>query len=367
MSKILPVVVYDSTAREHRPLVSGSETIEPAAIPLSAYPGNKLAINPDGIYQGDNTMSPLLYIDGSAGVDGTLPTDGSATTLKTLDYALSLIETYAPGEITLLLKAGQTFEIKAQHKLSNVKLTLSYYDDPKYGLYNVQYKTSKIAPQLQEDLTRPIVTCTEYYSAGGLWTCPYVRLINSTLDAHGIYFTTPTPPTGTTNIQLSQYSAESDLFISEDSVVNISGCVVNKKDRSNFSGFLGVASRKRTTLTQYASQFQVEGAMLTDSVTTATLLAGRGYFIKFLPDIPTDDSFTTPYALVATSEAATDATGLLTLMWLLCSTIADSVSGSSSLKSFPLADTTHGIMNYIYGIRRDSQHRALNIATSLLL
>ena len=365
--KVLKVVVYDAAAHEHRPLASGAETIEPLAIPLSSFPGNRMATNADGLYVGENTMSPLLYIDGDTGVDGSLPTDGSPTTLKTLDYALSLIETFKPGQVTLLFKAGQTFELESSHTLEDVKVTLSYFGDPKYGLYNERFGTSKIAPQLQLDLTRPLITTTEFFSSGGLWTCPHIRLRNSEIHAHGLRFNTPVSPSGTTNIQLTQYSAESDLLLSEDSVVNLNGCIVNKVDRANFSGFLGVVSRKRTTLTQYASQFRIENELLVDSITTPSLLVARNYFIKFCPDLPTDDQFTTPYPLVASSVTATDAVGLLTLMWLLCSSTEDPVSGSASLRSFPVADYTHGIMNYIYGIRRDAQHRALNVATSLLL
>lgn len=365
--KTLPVVGYDSVAKEHRPLVVGSETIPAGNLPFSAFPGNGIVIKDDGLYVGGSTLSPLLYVDGVAGVDGALNADGSPSTLKTLDYALSLIEASKPETITLLLKSGQVFPLTQTRKLTGTNLILSYYDDPKYGLAGVRYLTSKIWPQIQTDLSRPKITSTQFMTPDGYWSCRHIRLAGGSLSSVGVNWDIPNLPEGTLNLQLVQYSAESDLIISEGATVNIEGTIINKPEALNYCGFLGVASRGRTTFSQYASKFLIENKEINESVTRVDLIKSRPYFIKFYPDIPTDDTFTRPWPLIPSSVESTDGCGLLTLMWLLCSSTPDAVTGSTSVGTFPLADYNYGVAKYIHGIRRDQQNRPLNITSSILI
>lgn len=369
MKKLFPPVIYDASIHEHRPMVPSSEAFDPSCLPISAFPGNTLKVNGDGLYQGVNSISPLVYIDGVVGVDQALPLDGSAATLKTLDYALGLLEAAQPGAVTLLLKAGQTFTLTRNHKLTNIDLRITYFDDPKYGLMDVPLGTSKICPQIMGDLTRPVLTAEQTLLPIGLWTCNGVELVNSTVTLVGLRVELPVLPDGLANIKLTHYSNHSDLFLCKDSKLSLEGCIVNKADVRSFAGLLGVCSRAKTTLAQYASQFCIEGVWADDHhmAKPVDFWTARNTFIKFLPDIPTDNTFASPYPLVPTAVESTDSCGLLTIFWLLSSSWHEPVANANSLQSFPLADATYGLRNYIYGMERDFQHRPINVQCSILL
>lgn len=363
---ILPVVGYDDVNKEHRPLADG-EVVPPRCVPVSSYPGNSLAAKDDGLYYGGNSMPPLLYIDTELGVDAELSPTGEPSVLKTLDYALSKVEASQPKSVTLLLKAGQTFYLTANRKISNTQLTIAYYGDPKYGNYTDVYSSSRIRPRYLADLARPIIRSSPYQSASGYWSCWRFILDTSKLSFIGLRLEICERPLGGSNLQDNHYSAGSDLVVGFESTVSIDGVIVNKADAGAYYGFLGVGSRSRSRIEQLGSQFLVSGARVTSTVNDVTRLVGRKSFIKFYPDLSSSDSLTEENGLVPTSNGPVEGCGLLELMWLTNSIVSDPISNSSTLGSWPLVDYTYGIANYFYNISRDNQKRPLNVISSILL
>lgn len=359
----IPLVVYDEQRRNHRPIVEGKEVIHPELIPVSLFPGNIIRQNSDGLYAGDYVMPPVIRVDVVNGVDADLDfVNGTESTVKTLDFILSQVERWQPKQIILKLKAGQVFNLVKSYNIENCHLIFTYFGDPKYPDANLQFQTSTLPPEIQEDLTRPVLTSI-FYQHRDLWNIHGLRLKNSKVDCVGVSFAIPGAP-ATYMLGDNLYSCFSDIFLCTDSEVNLVGSVINKADVLSKFGLYGIESESVNSLKCYATKFFVQGR----PAEGADALFIRKYFIKFLSGRYIFNIGTDGYrALPATSQGNVDSTGILKFFYSIISNLNDPVSESRTLYTWPLVDVDSGITNYFYDIRRDHLRRPINIISSVVI
>lgn len=362
---ILPVVGYDAANKMHRPMLVDSEVIDPRHIPLSAFTGNEIRLNSDGLYAGRFSTAPVIRVNPTLGID-SVPADTAGTyTCKSLDHALDLIVNSKTKDATLLLLAGSAFTLTEEYVLRDINLTISFYDDPKYGVANTFYQTSKMLCQHQEDLSRPSINATVAQDvATNCWYMRNITFINSRVSIIGLKIDIPDAPFQ--GIQSAMYSQYSDMFRLKDSTLSLDGVIVNKLGAASNFGLVGVVSRSTGSVRAYATQLRVENVVLA-STGNSVALSNRAFFFKLLPDLPALQQSNDRFSLVPTTLGSSASSALLDIHWTLNQSLADAVSGSSSVPTFPNSTSNYGLGNYIYGLVRDTQHRAVNVRSNLIL
>ena len=356
---------YDPGKQTISPIPTG-DTITTSTLPLSTRAGNQISIQDGGLYAGRALRLLTAYVSTSAGVDA--PGRGTqAAPYKTLDYACSdlVSNNTLASDLTLLLKAGETFATANRLQLAGGNLTIAWYGDPLYGDYPGNLIGSA-DPSVMLDLTRPRIiptgsNTTGQWRLGGL----DFNVTNSSLYLAGVIVQMPGAPNG--NQPVDAYSIYSDYIEFKNrscGQLNTYGCLIDKADSSPF-GFLGIHARAaQPTFTEYASQFLVNGQKVADSSATVDQLAARQWFIKFYPDFAGANQQST--SISGTSLTSSPGSSVLSLMW--SETNSQIVTGTrTNVGSFPMRfDPAYGLRNYFTNLIRDQQQRPLNVVSGFL-
>ena len=359
----MPPVCYDAARKEHRPYVEG-EVIKPETIPVSSFPGNELFSTPSGLYVGKFTLPPTIKVDPANGVDNYVLHQSSAITVKSLDFALYLVETHRPRQAAILLLPGTPHSLRKIYTLRDVSLTIGFYGEPAFDTIDNYNGNGKLASQFVASLVRPVVIADVVQDqATSLWTCGCLHMVNSTLRLVGLHLSIPARPSAEA-LQQSAYSVFSDLVRLEGSTLSLQGAYVNKLSPDSCFGLVGVASQTRGRIRSYASVFAVENAILASTSANSIALANRVFFIKLLPDEPSGDQRTQHYSLISTSVGPTPSSAMLEIFWTLTKSLLDS-NNQTIQASFPDGSAAYGIGNYIFGIVRDAQRRPINVSCNL--
>lgn len=363
--------VYDSTAKVHRPMASGTEAVNPALVPLSARAGNTIQSVGDGLYVGPQLGSTVYYVNASTGVDDTAHGTKVAP-FRSLDYALAFLTSQSPaaqyraGDTTIALQAGQAFSMNADFTIYGGRLTISFYGDSQYGDFNSAVIGTGAAPAWMADLNRPVITFA-VQNINSQWYMNGINRVGGTVIIRGVKLNLPAAPATPT---IGLYSQNVDVVrspsLSDPGYVQIVGTIVNMTDTNAYFGFLGIMARSvGMNFSQFASQFQINGLVMnaTNNPTTTQLLA-RQYFIKFYADIPGN---TSTGVLSPTSANSSGGSGLLNLSWTDTEALTVA-TGKTNLGTFPPNfDLSYGVRNYFFGLQRDQQSRPLNVISPRLI
>lgn len=348
------------SAGTHHP-IADNELLDPTSLPLSARSGNELQLLADGLYKGSRPDHNTYYISSTG---SNLPASGSkAQPMQTLDYCLSHISGGSPGyfggEVVIALHCGQSF-IMTNSLVCMGHITFTFWGDTNYGDFDSPViGFPGTIPAVMSDLARPVLTLG----------------VNSSIGLATIYLekgVMETPSVVLQGIQLNLPTAgvsvgPSDFVTVQTDVrgrCSITGSIINMTDVNAKYGLFGVSARSQlSSLAQYASQFKVGGILVTDSTSTAALLA-RQYFIKFYPDFAGNHQSGGSFAGDATG--ASPGYSMIQLSWSEVASLI--VTGSkTNLASYPLAaDPAFGIRNYFTNLTRDNQQRPLNVLTPIL-
>lgn len=350
-------------------------TIPPAQVPVSAVSGNLVQNFSDGLYVG--TRNPLgstttFYVNNS-GADA-VGRGTQAAPFQTLDYALTTAAQQYPasqfvGNVTICLQAGQTFTLVNDFNVyTGGVLQIAFYGDPQYGDLNTAYGTANA--QVMSDLARPIITPQVASVNGSYWKMAGFNRFGGSINLIGVQVNLPAAPA---NPSITLYSQFADLIRSLEydahGYINLRGAIVNVTDTTAFWGILGISARSTgTTLTQFASQFWVNGRALSATATptpTTAELAARQYFVKFYPEFAGNNQ--TVSVLSGSSTTTSPGSGVFGLTWSDTPSLLVQ-NGKTNLGSFPVIfDITYGFRNYVFNLQRDQQQRPLNIVSSRLM
>lgn len=362
-------VFYDSSLEVHRPMDSG-DTVPPSTLPVSVVAGNQLQILGDGLYVGTESGF-TLYIDAVNGVDTNAGT--KALPIKTLAQAFTTILALFPGgiymgsNITIALRCGQTHVQTSDFSIPRGSdLSLAFYGDINYGDFNSGMVNGTTNPWIMSDLSRPTIS-------PGLSTIQSLNKIfgfnlqGGTLNMMGV---TVQLPAAAPNNLMTDVSFQADYVRSsagsQGSLLSLSGVVCNITDTSAYWGLVGCQARTSLNLTEFATQFQILGQVVTStSVVSTAVLNARANFIKFYSDFPGNNQ--TVVSLAATSATASNGSGLIYLSW--SDTEALVVTGTKvSLQTSPPAFLSgYGVIEYVTGLTQNSVNQPLNLISSRLI
>ena len=365
MTADIKPVKYDASLRVHTPMEDG-DTIDPAVIPLSARTNNRIRSLTDGLYLGDSLAKNIYYVNS----DGqNLPVMGDKSSpMQTLEYCLQQILAQSitgsiEGDVTIALKAGQTFALTNSYNVSG-RLRLTFYGDANYGDFNSTPIGTGAHPYNMADLARPIIAntvpSTIPRSAAGF------RLVGSgSLRMSGIQINLPARPSSLPTPD--EYGNLCDFVTATDysnSSLILEGTIANMTDAQAVYGLLGVHARANANLMQYASQLRVLNALLVDTDAPAQSLIARKYFFKMYYDYPGNNQ--QQGALVASTANSSTGSGLLKMNWSEVQALTV-INQSTNLASFPaMFSQAYGMRNYIFNLVRDQQSRPLNVIASAL-
>lgn len=375
MTYRVPVVYKDG---KHEPMNTGVDQIDSTAIPVAPLTGNRVRVvqkgNDKGLFVGSGGSEPVLYVS-STGTDA--PTNGSkASPLKTVDYALQLTAAQYGGQVVSLegrnipemgvlpvdvviaMKAGEVFSLNASYQFTG-RIVLTFYGDVNYGDFDGPVINGKAFPATMQDLARPTLNLQVEGSTTGVTHFKGVdNLVGSapaTLTLLGITVNLPDAPASNTDYQDLLYCpAEHTVRL------QLIGARVNKLGTGNQFGCVGIQSRGRAIIEQYASQYLVQGQQVQSGAANDALLA-RQAFIKFYPDRLGNSQ------LGGTLNTGYAPTGMLELQWTNCN--AELVQpGKVSQATYPQqGDPSFGIAAYFTNLLRDPQARPFNVICPALL
>ncbi|BAG41645.1 hypothetical protein [Ralstonia phage phiRSL1] len=363
-------VFYDAANSVHRPMDAG-DTVDPTTIQVSTYPGNRLQVltafgSQNGLYSG--ALTGTYYVNTATGAD-TVNNGSKAAPFKTIDYALSQVIGPSPdslyrSNVTLALAAGQTYPLINDFNIYGGQIMFTFYGDPKYGDFNGPLVNGTTVPAFMSDLQRPIITPTASLVTG-LNKLSGINRFAGNVVFSGVQINLPAAPS---NPSISLYTGLSDMVRGVDGdargYVQLDGAVVNITDPTAYWGFLGVQARSSSTeLHQFASQFQVQGTLVSaTSGSNAAQLACRKNFIKFYADYAGNNQQSIFLQTTATNSSS--GSGLLDVTW--SDTSALIVTGSTPcLASYPIAfDLNYGLNQYITNLIKSQSGVPLNFRSS---
>lgn len=354
MSYYRPVIYLSSV---HQPLPAG-DYVDPATIPISHVAFNELRILSDGLYSGPYLAKQIYYVDPATGVDDLAHGD-KATPLKTLDYALSVLQSQNIGTFhanaTIALKCGQTFT--RDDSFNSVgSLVITFWGDPQYGDFN-DGAYFGVARANLSDLQRPVINFNiAPATVGGLSCFNIAQAPNGTqpsITFEGVRLNLPTAVHVTGAYNIVEASPGTNL------VMALKGCVVNANDDTSIYGVLGVQAQSQCFLYQFATQFLVGGVQV-GSGSSVQQLQRRQWFLKMFLD----------YAAIhqdgISENFGSPGTGLLSLSWTDTPT-GTLPNGHTVQATYPvLADPNYGLAPYFLNLYRDQQQRPLNVISGRL-
>lgn len=359
--------MYDATQKAHRPMVPGSDAVNPAVVPVSARGNNALQVLSDGLYLGNLLQNSVYYVSPS-GSDSAAGT--KAAPWQTLDGAIANLVAMSPAGrfstfTTIALQAGQAFYLSQDMFLYAGRLNLAFYGDPQYGDFNgALIGTSQANPAVMADLLRPTITPI-ISQVNAQWKIAAFVLAGGDVQFTGVQINLPAAPSSPS---IGLYSSQSDFVRVQTQGaggIDLSGAIVNVTDTNSYWGFLGMWARARpTSLCQFASQFRINNTLIQDTSATTAQLTARANFIKFYADFAGNNQQLG--TLAPTSSNSSSGSALLNLMW--SDTEALTVStGKTNQATFPLLfPQSYGMRNYFTNLVRDQQQRPLNVVSPRL-
>lgn len=366
MAKVqhLPII-YQPTKKTHEQ-TGTDDFIDPIAISISDVPANKLERQPDGLYVGAFLSKQVFYV-ANAGVDA--PTGGDKTApFKTLDYCLTFIYNLLQGDqfraqVTVALKAGDTFVQNNRYFLYGGRIIITFYGDPQYGDFGNLPINGICLPYLMADLQRPVINVgMEANTVGGTAgfnmignVAVFVPVEPATISLLGIQvnFLAGTHGTGATDYISCVNGAEGHL--------HLMGSILNITDANAVYGLLGLEASSECKVYQFDSQLRVLNTQVAAGAPQANLLA-RTWFFKFYQDFLGNNQSGLDYA----GNTNTPGSGLIKLSWSDCAALPVQ-PGKFNLETYPvLNDPATGLANYFSKLTRDQQQRPLNVWSSRL-
>jgi hypothetical protein len=364
---------YDSTELVTRPMDTTAQ-IPPAQVPVSAVSGNLLQTNADGLYVGSLSYFgayTTLYVNSASGSDTNAGT--KAAPFQTLSRAIASAQSLFPdqqitGSVYIAMQAGQTFAFPSVDVpvYNGANLCFTFYGDTNYGDFNTVVPSSQALSQYLSDLARPTITFN-VTQVSAQWYMNGVNRYGGCVTFLGVTLNLPAAP-ATPSIAL--YSIYCDVVrnmdMSQSGYVRLLGSIVNMTDITSYWGFMGTQSGSvDTSLVQYASQFQINGVLLSqaNNPTTAQLTA-RPYFIKMFYGYAGNNQQTG--TLQPSTANSSTASGVIRVSW--ADTESLTVTGPKvSQASYPVCfDVNYGLRNYIYGLQQGLSNQSLNVLSSRL-
>lgn len=361
---------FDTAIEAHRPMTPGVDVVMTNMIPLSSRNGNTIVSLGDGLYSGNAYVQPAFYVS-SAGSNTNPGTE--VAPFATLDYAITTALAQSQsgasitGSIAIALQAGQTFTQSLDVVVGpGGKFTLTFFGDPQYGDYNGAPIGSGADPAVMTDLARPIVNPV-VSQVDAQWKMAGITCTGGDVSLIGVSIQLPAAPS---NPNIAEYSTECDyvrtIEDSDSTAVKLTGSIINCTDTTSYWGFLGLCARTRpAVLMQFASQFQVNGTLLTSSAATNAQLLQRPYFIKFFSDYAGNNQQTGTIA--PTSGNSSPGSAILNLMWSDTESLPVE-AGKTNQASFPvLFDINYGFRNYVLGLQFNQFNAPINVLSSRIL
>lgn len=359
--------VYDAVQKSHRPMVPGTDALNPAIVPVSARANNVLQNLADGLYLGDQLSSAVFYVN-SAGSNTAAGT--KAAPWQTLDGAIANLIAASPNGMfksntVIALQAGQAFTLSQDITVCGGRLNIAFYGDAQYGDFNgAPIGTSQANPPVMSDLARPTIT-PAISQVNAQWKIAGINLAGGDVQLTGVQLNLPAAPT---TPAIGLYSNQSDFVrapVQGSGAVDLVGTIVNLTDTNAYWGLLGMQARARPcTLLQFASQFRINNTLVQDTSATAAQLTARANFIKFYADFAGNNQ--TLGTLQPTSSNSSSGSALLNLMWSDTESLTVA-TGKTNLATFPLLfPQSYGMRNYFTNLVRDQQQRALNVLSPRL-
>jgi len=359
--------VYDASQKAHRPMVPGSDVLNPALVPMSARAGNVLQDLADGLYLGDQLDLAVYYVN-SAGDDTAAGT--KAAPWKTLDGALANLVGKNPNArykstAVLALQSGQAFTLTTDVNIYGGSLNIAFYGDAQYGDFNsAAVGTAGADPAVMSDLVRPTIT-PAIGQVNAQWKIAGFNVFGGNMQLTGVSVQLPAAPV---TPSISLYSTFADFVRFPNGgggSCDLYGSIFNITDTAAFWGVVGVLARARvSTLTQFACQFQVNATLINSTAATPAQLTARNNFIKFYADFAGNNQ--SLGTLSPTAQNSSGGSGLLNLMWSDTEALVVS-TGKTNQATFPLlTNVSYGLRNYFTGLVRGQQQQPMNVITPRL-
>lgn len=343
---------------EHRPMVA-TEFADPQSIPVSAQAANVIQVLADGLYVGDHLKQDAFYVS-STGSD--VPGAGTkAAPFQTLDYCLAQISAASPGgtffaNAVIALHANQAFNMTQDFQCGG-NVTFTYYGDANYGDFDGPFIANLVDPAIMFDLQRPVIAPQGVVATQGM---AGVRLLASngrqaSCTLRGIRINLPASIVGANSLYCDFVTGLNYA----NPLCNIIGSIINVSDIVSEAGLFGLLARCNPgTLSQYASQFLIQGIPISGTTTPQVLIA-RQAFLKFYPDYLA----TNQTAGALTSGSAGSA--IMNVNWPIVG--AGTVLNKPTLGTFPLIGVSYGLGTYFSNMVRDNQARPLNVICAAIL
>jgi len=358
---------YDATNAVIRPMDAGA-TIPNTAIPVSAALGNVIQNLSDGLYVG-SYQGTALYVNSSTGSDSNAGTEGSP--FLTINGALTHLQSLFlsnqfVGQATIALACGHSYPWTADFNLYGGSIDFTFYGDPTYGDYNSALVNGTTHGWFMSNLERPIITPTTYTGTSGQYQMYGINILGGSVSLNGVQINLPAAPVspGITN-----YGGYCDFIRSAIGATQVgvytSGTVVNMTDVTAFWGFLGCFSRSFVNLGQLATQFQINGIVMSAANSpSSTQLQQRQYFIKFIQDYATNNQNVLWLSTTATNSST--GSGMIQCSWSDGESLT--VTGSEvTLATFPISfQPSYGLINYILNLTTNSSGLPLNFLNTRL-
>jgi hypothetical protein len=368
-------VFYDSTLNVHRPMDTGA-TVPVTAVPISATAGNTVQSLSDGLYVGTYNGT-ILYVDSTNGVDTNA--GSKASPLKTIDQAFTNLTAMFPGgfyagkNVTIALRAGMSYPWTTTFQMvGSCDLKITFWGDTNYGDFNSGPIGTGANPWVMSNLARPNLLPASSVGTDGFQRLAGINRCGGSVSFLGVTITLPAAPSGGAITGYSGYcdvvrsvSPSLGIPLADDGFVHLIGCIVNMSDINAYWGFLGSFARTTVKFSQFASQFQVQGAIMNAAASPTTAqLAARQYFIKFLPEAAGNNQ--QDIVLSGSSSNSSAGSGIILAMWSEAQALV--VTGTTTnLATYPLSfDPGYGLVNYIYNLTKTANGQSLNFLNSRL-
>lgn len=359
--------VYDATQKAHRPMIPGSDALNPTIVPVSARTNNRIQNLSDGLYLGDQLPTSVYYVN-SSGVDSAAGTE--AAPWKTLDGAIANVMALNNNgqyrsNTTIALQAGQNFTMSTDVNVYGGMFNLAFYGDTQYNDFNdALIGTSQADPSVMSDLQRPTITPI-VSQVNAQWKIAGFNMLGGTVQLQGVQLNLPAAPASPSASLYSNLADFVRVLNWNTGTLSLYGSIINITDTNAYWGLMGVLARALpASLLQFASQLRVSNTMPQDTTATTAQLTARANFIKFYSDYAGNNQQLGTLAPTAQNSSA--GSGLLNLMW----TDTESLSvatGKVNQATFPLLfNQNYGLRNYFTGLVRDQQQRPLNVVTPRL-
>lgn len=377
MTYFTPIIYKNG---KHEPMDVNVDKLSADTLPVAPFAGNQLRVvqqgNIVGLYVGSGAVPPVLYVSSASGVDAPGRGTSTADPFQTVHYAIQALRAgyvgamppvegtsvpevaVIPTDIVIALKAGEIFPVTNSYQFTG-QIVFTYYGDANYGDFNT-IVGGKAFGVTMTDLARPQLNpVVDPSSANGIMHFKGLNnMVGSRTPTLTLLGVTVNLPAGAASN--SDYQDLLTVEAERECRLQLIGARVNKLDTTNQYGAVGIHSRGRAIIEQYASQFLVQGLQVQSGAANDALLA-RPSFIKFYPERLGNSQ------LNGTLNAGYAPTGMLTVQWSNCNAELV-IPGKTAQVTYPqVGDPSFGLAAYFTNLLRDPQARPLNCICPALL